>query len=105
MPNTIYRYVFEPHIPIEEVETSLLLAVLGAESLHGEAQMQLDAGHFFDADTRTLVIDANTYVGRDLNRLFVGFLRREFGPAAFRIERLSAMDDPSGIATGAGQEA
>ena len=36
----------------------------------------------------TSVIDASSEVGRDLNRLFAGFLRREFGPDTFRIERL-----------------
>jgi hypothetical protein len=37
---------------------------------------------------RTCVVDTGTEVGRDINRLFCGFLRREFGGGAFRVERL-----------------
>ncbi len=84
----VYRYVFAPEVPLEEVEWSLLLALFGVESLHGEAQTRLDAAHFFDLDKRTCVVEAGTAVGRDLNRLFVGFLRREFPQGGFTIERL-----------------
>jgi hypothetical protein len=75
-------------VPIEEVEATLLLAIWGTESLHGEAQTRLDAGHFLDRDRRACAIDAGTPVGRDVNRLFVGFLGREFGPESFHVERL-----------------
>jgi hypothetical protein len=90
MTEELYRYVFVPEVPAEEVEASLLLAVLAAESLHGEAQVRLDAAHFLDPDRRSCVVDAATAVGRDLNRLFVGFLRREFGADAFQVERVAA---------------
>jgi hypothetical protein len=83
----LYRYTFAPDAPIEEVESSLLLAILAAEGLHGEADVRLDAAHYFDAAGRTCVIDATTPVGRDLNRLFVNFLRREFGEDCFQVER------------------
>ena len=88
MSNAVYRYRFLDTVPIEEIEVSLLLAVLAAESLHGEAQVRLDVGHAFDGEQRRCVIDATTLVGRDLNRLFVGFLRSEFGEEAFQVERL-----------------
>ena len=29
-------------------------------------------------------------VGRDFNRLILGFLQREFGPDSFRVERVTA---------------
>jgi hypothetical protein len=88
MTRELYRYVFKPDAALDEVETSLLLAILSTESLHGEAQVRLDASHFFDSERRACVIDAGTPVGRDLNRLFVGFVRREFGEDAFRVERV-----------------
>ena len=72
----------------EHAEASLLLAVMATESLHGEAQTRLDAGHFLDPIKRACVIDAGTPVGRDLNRLFTGFLSREFGADAFVVERV-----------------
>ena len=88
MTKELYRYAFVPEVPVEEIEASLLLAVLGAESLHGEAQVRMDAGHCFEPTKRACVIDAGTPVGRDLNRLFVGFLRREFGEDSFQVERI-----------------
>ncbi len=92
MKGDSYRYTFGADVPVEEVEASLVLSVFAAESLHGEAQVRLDAAHAFDAATRTCVLDAGTAVGKDLNRLFVGFLRREFGEQAFRVERLGGAD-------------
>jgi len=89
MTTEVYRYTFKPNVPPEDLEASLLLAVLSAESLHGEAQVRLDAAHFFDQNRRACVIDSGTAVGRDHNRLFIGFLRREFGEDAFRVERLN----------------
>lgn len=87
MPHA-YRYYFKNSVPLEEVEASLLLAVFATESLHGEAQARLDAGHYLDRKKRKCVIDASTSAGRSFNRLFVSFLSREFGPESFRVERI-----------------
>ena len=89
MSTEIYRYDFEEVVPTEEIEASLLLAVWSCEALHGEAQVRLDAAHFLDVAERKCVIDANTPVGRDLNKLFVAFLRREYGEDAFHVRRVS----------------
>jgi len=91
MTKDIYRYSFQADTPLEDVEASLLLAILATESLHGEAQVRLDAGHYFDPDRRACVIDASTAVGKDVNRLFVGFLRREFGDDSFTVERVDEL--------------
>ena len=90
MSNEIYRYTFLPAVALDEVEATLLLAIWGAESLHGESQVRLDAGHLLDRGRRACVIDAGTPVGQDVNRLFVGFLRREFDDDSFRVERVDA---------------
>ena len=86
----IYRYSFASSVQFEDVEASLVLAVIAVEGLHGESQVQLDAGHALDADKRQIVIDATTQVGRDLNRMFIGFVTREFGENAFEVERVDA---------------
>jgi|SRR6516225_4838234 hypothetical protein len=91
MVKELYRYTFPPHVPVEDVEVTLLLALWGAESLHGEFQVRIDAAHFLDADRRACVIDAGTPVGRDVNRLFVGYVRREFGSDAFQVERVNTI--------------
>lgn len=98
MNKDLYRYRFTADLPIEEVEASFLLAVLATESLHGEAQTRLDAAHYLDPNLRALVIDAGTQVGRDLNRLFTGFIAREFGPDAFNVERVSKQQPCKGVA-------
>jgi hypothetical protein len=91
MTKELYRYSFPPHVSVEDIEATLLLALWGAESLHGESQVRLDATHLLDRDRRACVIDAATPVGRDVNRLFVGFVRREFGEDGFRVERVDAV--------------
>ncbi len=89
MTKELYRYSFNSVVPLEDIEASLLLAILATESLHGEAQVRLDAAHYFDQDRHSCVIDAGTTVGRDLNRLFAGFFTREFGADAFKVERIN----------------
>jgi hypothetical protein len=86
----VYRYQFRPEVSIEEVEETLMLAVIATESLHGESQARLDIGHAFSAEKRSCVIDASTPVGRDFNRLFIGFVSREFGRSSFTVERVGA---------------
>lgn len=87
MAKDIYRYSFAPPVPWDEVEATLLLALWGAESLHRESQVRLDAAHLLDRTRRICVIDAGTPAGRDVNRLFIGYFRREFGDDTFRVER------------------
>jgi hypothetical protein len=89
MSQKLYRYQFTEEVPLEEVAATLLLALFAAESLHGEAQVRLDAAHYLDKEARTCTIDAGTPVGLDFNRLFTGFVSREFGVDAFRVERVA----------------
>ena len=93
MTSEVYRYIFAPAISLEDIEVSLVLAIMSAESLYGESQVRLDAGHFLDPDQRACVIDAGTPVGRDVNRLFVGLVSREFGANAFSVERIKTFQE------------
>lgn len=88
MSKELYRYQFQANAPMAEIEESLFLALLGAECLHGEAQVRLDAAHFLDFGKHACIIDASTAVGRDFNRLFTGFVAREFGRNAFQVKHL-----------------
>jgi hypothetical protein len=94
MTSDVYRFVFTDAVPAEEVEATFILSLFAVEALHGESQTRLDAGHAFDAKKRTIVIDAATAVGRDLNRVFIGFMTREFGPGSFRVERVERPNEP-----------
>ena len=86
----MYKYTFASQIDMRDIEAAFLLAVLAAESLHGEARVRLEARHVMDAECRTCVIDAGNPVGRDLNRLFVKFVGREFGEDAFTVREVPA---------------
>jgi hypothetical protein len=94
MSASSYRYTIGSGVPIEEVEITLVLSIFGVEAIHGESQARLDAGHAFCAERRTVVIDAGTPVGRDLSKLFAGFLTKEFGAGSFRVERVEATPRP-----------
>jgi hypothetical protein len=97
MNETTYRYLIAESVPIEEVEITLLLAVIAVESLHGASQARLDAVHSFDAATRTVSIGAGTEVGADLNKLFAGFLVQEFGATSFTVQRLDLAPQPQAL--------
>lgn len=92
MSSHAFRYEFTPEVPLEEVKSSLLLSILGVESLHGETEVHLNASHVIDTHQRTCLIDVGTDVGRDLNRLFAGFIRREFGRSQFSVQRVDSLD-------------
>lgn len=96
MNSSIYRYMLGDTVPMQDVQDSLLLAILAMECLHGSAQTRLDLVHEFDPKKRVCIIDAATQVGRDLNRLFTGFLQREFGHDSFQVERMPSSDAGAG---------
>jgi hypothetical protein len=98
MSSRIYRYTFIPALAFEDVEASLVLAILATECLHGESHVRLDAAHAVAPEKRTCVVDGSTRVGQDLNRIFVGLLRHEFGEHAFRVHRVARAVEPSAAA-------
>ena len=74
------------------VEESLIRAVLAAERLHGESLVRLEAGYCLDEGKRVCAVDATTAVGRDLARMFTGFLTKELGEQAFRVTKVTGQD-------------
>src|SRR5688500_7456684 len=99
MIEDVYRYEFQPSVPMEEVEASLLLATWAAEALDGEAQVRLDDGHVQDRDSKRCVLDGGTEGGRDINHLFTGYLRRELPSDQFSVRRVEGQElEPVGVA-------
>jgi hypothetical protein len=88
MNGSVYRYTFNDDVSLTEVQATLVLTIMAIESLHGDAQVRLDARHFLDEAQRKCVIDTTSAVGQDFNVLFAGFLLREFGPDSFQVERV-----------------
>jgi hypothetical protein len=91
MNREIHRYEFEATVPADEIESTLLLAVLAVEGLHGKSRVRLDAKYSVDTDKHACVVDADTVVGQDISRIFTGFAIREFGEAAFTVSRVERM--------------
>ena len=99
MTKELYRYAFKSDVPLEDIEASLVLALMATESLHGEAQVRLDASHYLDPDKHSCVIDASTPVGRDICRIFTGFAIREFSEDSFTVERVDNDSIPQTVET------
>src|SRR5262245_44249189 len=99
MGQQLFRYTFDAAVPMDEVEHTLVLALLVVGILHGDAQARLGVGHFFDRQRRACVVDASTPEGKDLSKLLVGLLAREYGPDAFAVRparpRRSLGQDPA----------
>lgn len=95
MSHDVYRYVLEHGEPFEQVLELLDLAITAVECLHGESRVRLDARFADDPAKRLLVIDASTEVGRSLNQVFVGYLGRELGESAFKVERIEHVPGPA----------
>jgi len=88
----VYRYSFEREVSMAVVEESLVLAVLAVECLHGESVVRLEAGYCLEEDQRVCAVDATTAVGRDVARIFTGFLTKELGEEAFRVTKATGTD-------------
>lgn len=87
MSRNVYRYAFDSSVHFPAVVATLDLAILAIESLRGESRARLDARFTADSDRRAIVLDATTEVGQELNQVFVGLARREFGEKAFAVTR------------------
>ncbi len=93
MTRDIYRYRFNENVPLRDAEESLLLAVLAVESLYGRSPVRLDAAFCLDREKRSCVVDAGSEVGRAIARIFTGFLTRQFGEDAFRVDRAAPLGE------------
>ena len=87
MNSQVYRYEFLPDVTIKDVEDSLMLSALAVECMHGRSMIRLDAKFRLDLKKRSCVIDAGTEVGRNIAKIFTGFITRQFGEGAFKVER------------------
>lgn len=101
MPTT-YLFTFPATVEPDELESTLVLALMGAESLHSAADLMLDARRYLDRDARTCRIEAGSPAGHTLARLFTGYLIREFGEDGFQVEQRPAQGDSIGTCPSSG---
>lgn len=89
MIGQVYKYSFEQDVPFASVKSSLAFALMAVESLVGEPEMVLNIAHSIDAAERSVEIAGRSRAGRLLNKLFVGFVIREFGSESFNVQRIA----------------
>jgi hypothetical protein len=91
MHRSVYRFTFAEGADMEEVEGTLILAILAVGCLCGEPAIRLDAGYAVDAEQRTVAVDGTTETGRAVTRVFTGLAIHEYGDESFSVAR---SDDP-----------
>ncbi len=98
MNENAYRYRFDEGVDLHQAEETLLLSVLAAEGLYGQARVRMDAAYAVDPGLHAIIVDAGTDVGEAVNLIFTAFILREFGSARVRVRRVE------GLFAGNGQE-
>lgn len=88
---TTVKFTFDRTVPMPDVEATLRLAILACESLHGEDRVRLETRIRTASTKRAVEIDSASDAGRTLALVFGGYVRREFGDDAVRVERLNLM--------------
>ena len=96
MVRSVYKFNFDKRVPVNDIEDSLMLAALAAESLHGRAAMKIEASFCLNKRHRTCIIDAETPIGGDIARILTAFITKGYGEASFDVERTEERIDMRG---------
>ena len=88
MIRDVYRFEFEPTVPLTEAELTLHLAIYAAEGLHGEARVRLEVNYHLDTPRNAIIVDGGTEVGAALVKVFTHLLIRQFGEDGFHVRRV-----------------
>ena len=90
MTREVFRFEFEPAVPLTEAEMSLHLAMYAVEGLFGEARVRLEAAYHLDEARRTITVDGTAEVGAAIVKVFTRLVSREFGDDGFHVRRVEA---------------
>lgn len=85
MVRTVYKFTFDDSVAMDDVEQILALSIIPMESIHGESAMMVDGRFAVNKRRRTCLIDAESQLGKDLARVFAGFLNAKAG-GCFRVD-------------------
>jgi len=83
-----YQFNFKPDVPFEEIDSTLVLATLAAECIHGRTQIHLDASFQAHRKDNFCWVNADSEVGKHIAQIFTGLIVRLFGEQSFKIERI-----------------
>lgn len=92
---TIQKFTFKPDVDLEQAEGTLLLSIIAAEALHGQAAVRLEARYLLSNEKRACVIECRGKVSDDIIKIFTGFLIHEFGEDAFKVVREAHTENPA----------
>lgn len=73
------NFHFQPSLSLDEIDGTLRLSLMAAESLYGTTRLKLEPPARLDRAERQCRIDTSTEVGRAIASIFFGYARREFG--------------------------
>jgi len=89
----VYRYRFRTDVDLRDVEDTLLLSILAADGLFGEARARMDVAYAVDPSIHTIIVDASTDVGQAVSAVFTAFVLREFGRHAVDVRRVQGVGE------------
>lgn len=87
-----YNYKSKEGASINEIGDLLFLAALAVESLHGRSSLRLDGTFQLQKPERICQISASTQVGRDIARIFTGFLCHQIGKKSFEVRLINEQE-------------
>lgn len=87
MNRTVYKIQFAKKLPVGMVDYHLMTAALAAQSLYGRNAVRLDGAARLNTKNRTVTIDAETQVGVDLAKMFMGFMTNDYGEKSFVVTK------------------
>lgn len=93
MTREFYRYRFRSDIDLHDAEDTLLLSIIAAEGLFGEARARMDVAYAVDPTIHTIIVDASTDVGQAMSAIFAAFALREFGRHAVDVRRVEGVGE------------
>ena len=91
MSSMAYRYKFDEKVDLAEAEDTLLLSILAAEGIYGQARVRMDCRYAVDSTIGVILLDASSDVGQDVAGIFTAFLTKEFGPRHFHVCRVELL--------------
>ena len=97
MIRDIYRFHFDNSVSLDGIEKALAISVIAVEAIYGEAAMRIDGVFGVDRRSRTCTIDRETDLGRDLAKVFTGFLRLSMNPGRYEVEQDETHGTPGDI--------
>ncbi len=98
MTANVFRFTFEPMVPLAEAEMTMHLATYAVEGLYGEARVRLEVSYHIDDALRSITVGGGTEVGAALVKVFTRLLIRELGEDGFHVRPVDASGVPTGQA-------